>query len=302
MNQIRSLRVITIADNMAYKPRLWGHWGLSFLLEFEDSRGRGHRILFDTGGSREAFLHNVREMEIPLDEVEGLVVSHGHLDHTAALVEAVGEGGGVRVYAHPYAFQPRFFENREGKRREVGVPEGEGVAEIEEAGGEILLAREPVEVAPGVWTTGEIPRESFETVPPPSERGRRIIVVDGEEREDVIWDDLSLWMDVEGLGPVVVTGCCHSGIVNTLNHVGGVGGFDGFYGVLGGLHLVGRDEGYIRRTLEAVKPFDLRMVSPCHCTGFRAMALFLEAFPEGFILNYSGRVIEVGETPRSRLL
>ena len=302
MKAIRGLKIITIADNMAYEPNLWGHWGLSFLIEYEDSRGEGHRILFDTGGDREAFLHNLREMKLSLTQVEALVISHGHLDHTAALVEAVREIGGVRVYGHPHTFQPRFFEDQTGRRMEVGVPEGEGIVEIEEAGGEVRLTRKPIEVAPGVWTTGEIPRESFENVPPPSRGGRRIIVVDGEEQADLIWDDLSLWMNVEGRGPIVITGCCHSGIVNTLNHISRLGGFREFYGVIGGLHLIGRDDAYIMRTLEALKPYNLRLVSPCHCTGFKAMTRFLEAYPEGFILNYSGRIIEMEKLPERKVI
>ncbi len=300
MREVRNLKVATIADNMAYEPNLWGHWGLSFLLEYEDSMGEKHRILFDTGGHREAFLHNLKEMKLSLDGVEALVISHGHLDHTAALVEAVREMGGTRVYGHPHTFQPRFFEDQTGRRREIGVPKGEGIAEIERAGGEVTLTRRPIEVAPGIWTTGEIPRESFEDIPPPSRGGRRIIV-DGEERDDLIWDDLSLWMIVEDLGPLVVTGCCHSGIVNTLNHVSKLGGFREFYGVVGGLHLIGRDDNYIARTLEALKPYNLRLVSPCHCTGFKAMTHFLKAYPEGFILNYSGRILETGKELRDRL-
>lgn len=301
MEQVSRLKIITIADNMAYETNLWGHWGLSFLIEYEDSRGERHRILFDTGGDREAFLHNLREMKLSLRDVEALIISHGHLDHTAALVEAVREIGGVRVYGHPHTFQPRFFEDQTGRRREIGVPEGEGIAEIEEAGGEVTLTRRPIEVAPGIWTTGEIPRESFEDIPPPSRGGRRIIVVDGEEQTDLIWDDLSLWMYVEGRGPLIITGCCHSGIVNTLNHVSRLGGFSEFYGVIGGLHLIGRDDAYIRRTLEALKPYNLRLVSPCHCTGFKAMTHFLEAYPEGFILNYSGRIIETHRELENRV-
>ena len=301
MEQVSRLKIITIADNMAYETNLWGHWGLSFLIEYEDSRGERHRILFDTGGDREAFLHNLREMKLSLRDVEALIISHGHLDHTAALVEAGREIGGVRVYGHPHTFQPRFFEDQTGRRREIGVPEGEGIAEIEEAGGEVTLTRRPIEVAPGIWTTGEIPRESFEDIPPPSRGGRRIIVVDGEEQTDLIWDDLSLWMYVKGRGPLIITGCCHSGIVNTLNHVSRLGGFSEFYGVIGGLHLIGRDDTYIRRTLEALKPYNLRLVSPCHCTGFKAMTHFLEAYPEGFILNYSGRIIETHRELENRV-
>jgi 7,8-dihydropterin-6-yl-methyl-4-(beta-D-ribofuranosyl)aminobenzene 5'-phosphate synthase len=199
-------------------------------------------------------------------------------------------------------FLPRFFQNKMGKRRELGVPKGEGREEIEKAGAEVVLSAEPTEVLPGVWTTGQIERTTpFEKVLPLSEGERLIIVVNGKETDDQILDDQALWMRVDEVGPVVVTGCAHSGLVNTLLHVRKIGQFKQIYGVVGGTHLVGRSEDYLQQTIRELKRLGLSLISPCHCTGFKAAARLWRAFPRTFVQNFCGRTIEVGKEPESRV-
>ena len=198
---ISELRVTTIADNLVLKPGLWGQWGLSYLLEFKDAKHKQRRILFDTANDKEPFLYNIKQLELDLTGIDAIVLSHGHSDHTVATVEAVEMAGGCPVYAHPHCFQPRFYENKDGKRTRGGVPEGQGIAEIEAVGGKVVLSANPVEVVPGFWVTGQVPRvNDFEGVSPPMGGGRRIVVVDGEEVDDLILCDQSLWMEVEGEG------------------------------------------------------------------------------------------------------
>lgn len=298
LKRIGSLKVTTLADNMVQKSNFQGQWGLSFLMELEDADGVDRKIVFDTGNDRAPLLHNVRVLKAHLRDVESIVLSHGHGDHTAATVEIAKQTGGVRVYAHPHVFESRFTVDSQGRRRRGGVPTGERLNEIEGAGGEIVLSSEPVEVAPGVWTTGEIPRVSyFEVVSPPFQGGRRLISINGEEVDDLILDDQAMFMDVEGVGPFVVTGCAHAGIVNTILRVMKLGGFSGVYGFVGGTHLVQRSEEYVEETVKALRCFGLSMVSPCHCTGFKATARLMDAFTGGFVLNFCGRVIKAGEMP-----
>ena len=303
MNRIRSLKITTLAENLVQAGG-FGQWGLSFLLELEDGGGVDRKVVFDTSADRETFLRNVKLLEIDFGDVDCVVISHGHGDHTAATVEVVEAAGGVKVYGHPHTFLPRFYEDREGKRRPGGPPEGEGLAEIEAAGGEVVLSAVPVEVAPGLWTTGQVERVTpFERISPPSGAGgRRIIVVDGEEVDDQILDDQSLWADVGGVGPWVVTGCAHAGPVNTLLQAKRLGGFGGIHGLVGGTHLVGRSDEYIDQTIAELGKFGLGLISPCHCTGFKATARLWRAFPEEFVLNFCLRVIEAGKVPRRRLV
>jgi len=302
MSLIRDLRITTLAENLVM-TRCLGQWGLSFLLEFVDARGNRKKVIFDTGMHKESLLHNIKQLKVELKDLDCVVISHGHGDHTAATVEVMEAAGGVRVYAHPHTFLPRFHEDKTGKRRQHGVPKGEGLDEIEKAGGEVFLETEPTEIVPGVWTTGQIRRVTpFERALPPSEGERRIIVVDGKEIDDQILDDQALWMDVEGVGPFVITGCAHAGSVNTLLQVQRIGKFKQIHGLAGGTHLVGRSEGYLQQTIEGLKQFGLTLISPCHCTGFKATARFWQAFPKDFILNFAGRIIEVGKEPENRVI
>ena len=295
MSRIRSLKITTLAENLVQAGGL-GQWGLSFLLELEDGRGVDRKLVFDTSADMETFLRNVKILEIDLGDVDCVVISHGHGDHTAATVEVVEAAGGVKVYGHPHTFLPRFYEDREGKRRPGGPPEGEGLAEIEAAGGEVVLSAVPVEVVSGLWTTGQVERVTpFERISPPvGAGGRRIIVVDGEEVDDQILDDQSLWADVGGVGPWVVTGCAHAGPVNTMLQVKRLGGFGGIHGLVGGTHLVGRSDEYIDQTIAELRKFGLGLISPCHCTGFAGQVALRDAFGDRFVLNRVGDVLEFG--------
>ncbi|MBN2336859.1 MBL fold metallo-hydrolase [Candidatus Bathyarchaeota archaeon] len=300
---VKSLKITTLADNLVLRAGLHGQWGLSYLLELVDERGDPRKVIFDTGNDREPLLHNIKKLEVDLSDVDAVVLSHGHGDHTVATVEVVEAAGGCPVYAHPHCFLPRFYEDSKGKRTRGGVLKGQGVEDIKKVGGEVFLSEVPVEVVPGLWTTGQVPRVSgFEEVSPPTDGGRRVVVVDGEDADDQILCDQALWTEVEGVGPWVVTGCAHSGPVNTLIHTRKLGSFGDVYGFIGGTHLVGREKPYIAKTIDALKGFNLKFLSPCHCTGFRAMAMLYNAFPGSFVVNYCGRVFEAGKKPRRMVL
>jgi len=301
MGYIRSLKITTLAENLAHM-RCLGQWGLSFLLEFVDARGDDRKVIFDAGIHKESLLHNIRQLKVDLSAVDCLVLSHGHLDHTAAIVEIVGASGGGKVYAHPHTFLSRFYQEKTGRRRQIGVPKGEGLEAIEGAGGEVFLNTESKEVVPGVWTTGQIERVTSFERPLPLSKGERLIIVEkGEETDDQILDDQAIWMKVRGVGPFVITGCAHAGTVNTLLHIQRIGSFKKIYGLVGGTHLVGRSEEYLQETVKELKQLRLSLISPCHCTGFKATTKLWHAFPDAFILNFSGRVIDAGKEPERRV-
>ena len=141
----------------------------------------------------------------------------------------------------------------------------------------------------------------FERVLPLSEGERVIIVVDGEEIEDQVLDDQSLWMNVDEIGLFAITGCAHAGLVNTLLQLGRIGGFKQIHGLVGGTHLIGRSEEYLEQTVRALNQFALNLISPCHCTGFKAMTRLWQAFPDAFVLNFCGRVIEAEKEMERRI-
>ena len=301
MKQIKSLKITTLAENYAFGRGI-GQGGLSLLLELVDAEGEPRKVVFDTGINREALLHNARVIKEDFGDVDCVILSHGHHDHTATTTDIVEASGGVKVYGHPHTFNERVSENRSGKRRKIGPPEGQGIKEIEAAGGSVVLSEGPVEVVPGLSTTGEVKRRTFEEGGASSSGGRWILMVDGEETDDQIMDDLSLWTDVEGVGPWVMTGCAHAGSVNTLLQVQELSGFDEINGFIGGTHLIGRTDDYVQRTIEEMAKFKPKLISPCHCTGFKATARFWQAFPEEFVLNNSLRIIEAGKMPRHRII
>ena len=112
MGQVQALKITTLVENLVQAGGL-GQWGLSFLLELIDSKGEKRKVVFDTGNNKEAFLHNVKVLKVDLSDVDCVVISHGHGDHTAATVEVVEAAGGVKVYGHPHTFLSRFSENKE---------------------------------------------------------------------------------------------------------------------------------------------------------------------------------------------
>lgn len=302
MDPIKSLKITTIAENFVQTSGL-GQWGLSFLLELEDAKGLMRKIVFDTSANKRGFLHNARLLKINFSDVDAIVLSHGHGDHTAATVEVVKKTGGVKVYGHPHTFLPRYYEDKNGKRRRAGQPKGETLSDIEAAGGKVVLSDNPIEIVPGLWTTGQVPRTTnFEHISPPSEGGRRIILVDGEEIDDRILDDQSVFAYVKEMDPWVITGCAHAGPVNTLKHVKNVSEAKRIEALIGGTHLVRRTEDYLKNTIQELKGFNLSLVSPCHCTGFKATTRLWQAFPEEFVLNYCLRVIETGKELKERLI
>jgi 7,8-dihydropterin-6-yl-methyl-4-(beta-D-ribofuranosyl)aminobenzene 5'-phosphate synthase len=300
MTRVKKLKITTIGDNLVYEEG-HGQAGLSLLLELIDAGGKPRKVLFDTGDNKEALMHNIKFLKLNLRDIDAVVLSHGHLDHTAATVEVVEAAGGIKVYGHPHTFIQRFVK-RNGKRiRNIGVPKGQGIAEIERAGGEVLLSTEPTEVVPGLWTTGQIGRKTFETVIDLPGGGKLVADVDGKETEDRVLDDLAMWTDVEEVGPFVVTGCAHSGPINTLVQVQRLGSFDRISGLVGGTHMLWRSDDYVQRTISELKKFDFAVVSPCHCTGWKATTWSWQAFPKGFILNYCYRVIEAGKRPKQQV-
>jgi 7,8-dihydropterin-6-yl-methyl-4-(beta-D-ribofuranosyl)aminobenzene 5'-phosphate synthase len=293
--EVTGLKITTILDNITQSAGPVAHWGFSTLLDCEAS-GNRRRVLLDTGSDRECVLRNLKELKIDLRGIDAIVLSHGHWDHTSATVDVVKAAGGVKVYVHPSAFQPVYRLTDAGERRMISIPKGQGLAEIEAAGGEVVFSKAPIEAAPGVWATGEVPRGSFETV---MDLVEERLVREGSDAPDTIPDDQSLFLHERGVGLIVVTGCAHSGPLNILAHVEALTG-ERVKALIGGTHLTGRRPEYTRATIEGLRRHCLSILSPCHCTGFKAMAELYSAFPESFTLNYSGNTMEPAKMIRER--
>ena len=255
------------------KPRLKNKHGLSFFIQARIGDDKV-TVLMDTGPSSEALLHNVDAIGVNLEDVNVIALSHGHYDHTGGLLEALKRmKKRVPVIAHPTVFDPKF--SLMPHLRLIGAPFN--VSDAESAGGVPVFASNPVKIADGVTATGEVPRiTAFESV-----RGFWTAKKGGFV-EDVMLDDQSLVIDVEGKGLVVVAGCAHAGIINTVKHAQKITGNSRVYAVLGGFHLWNADNRRIRATITELEKLDTKFVAPCHCTGKKAVKKFAEAFGDRY--------------------
>jgi len=297
LESVKRLRITTLADNLTYHASLVGQWGLSFLLQIDDVHGREHKIILDTAAQKDALIFNIDRLKINLRDLEAIVLSHGHADHTAATVElATRSRRRVQVVGHPHTFRNRYLVTKKGKKWSR-VPKGERTEDLEQVGARLILTKEPHEIIPGVLTTGEIPRlTSYEKIP-----GRRFIVIDRQPQRDHVLDDQSLIVNVRGQGAWVFSGCAHSGIVNTLGRVKDISSLP-IHAVIGGFHLVLKRDKEIKPIVDALKSYRPRLISPCHCTGFLATGMIWDAFEKEFILNFTGRTIDSGKATQPRVI
>lgn len=285
---VRSVRVTTLADNVVYDSRLLGQFGFAAFLQIRDKDGKEHSAVFDTGRNKTALLYNVKTLKLDLSSLEYIILSHGHHDHTAATVELIKRSRQkVKVIAHPHAFLPKFRVEK-GKRRYHGVPKGERKTDIVKAGGEVVETTRPFELFPGVCTSGEIKRATpFEKM-----TWKNLTIVDGKQVKEQVWDDQALFMNIAGKGLLVLIGCAHAGVVNTLQSALDVTKVGRIYGFIGGTHLIRPKETRLLETVRRLKEFDLQLISPAHCTGHKSISALNEAFPRAFVLNYAGRTID----------
>jgi 7,8-dihydropterin-6-yl-methyl-4-(beta-D-ribofuranosyl)aminobenzene 5'-phosphate synthase len=245
-----------------------------------------HTVLFDYGLSPVAVPFNMDVLRIDLTQIEAMALSHGHPDHMNGF-EAVMEklpGKPLPLVLHPAAFTaPRYFKFSEEFK--IMFPEITR-AGVEAAGAEIIESAGPHLLADdGIMFLGEIPRVTdFEKGVPFA-----YCVRDGEEQWDSIPDDTALVADLRGKGLVVLSGCAHAGIINTVQQARQVTGVDEVHAVMGGFHLTGPAfEPIIGRTVEEMQRFAPDYVVPTHCSGRRALRAFEEAMPEQTLTNLSG--------------
>jgi 7,8-dihydropterin-6-yl-methyl-4-(beta-D-ribofuranosyl)aminobenzene 5'-phosphate synthase len=241
-------------------------------------------LLFDTGQGL-TLLHNARRMNKDLSTVSTVVISHGHYDHAGGLKPLLEECGSKLVCSHPSVFTPRFRVKDTGECYPIGIQWNR--EELEEAGATFDLSKEFRAIAPGVYLTGEVPRVTdFET-------GDQGLYCDCTGQEiDTTPDDQSLVLETDK-GLVLVLGCCHAGVVNTVEHVAYMTGRRDFYAVIGGTHLGFCSQEQIVKTVAALRSLGIKKLAASHCTGFAASARLSREFPVEFQTAMVGYTLEV---------
>jgi 7,8-dihydropterin-6-yl-methyl-4-(beta-D-ribofuranosyl)aminobenzene 5'-phosphate synthase len=269
------IRITTLSENTANYGFL-AEWGLSILVEVD-----GMRILMDTGLSLTA-VHNAQLMGIDLSKIDRIVLSHGHVDHTGGLREILRIKKKVEVIAHPAIWDSK-YTRRDGQKegQYIGIPYSR--EELESQGAHFELTKEPVHISEHTMTTGEIQMLlEYEAV-----ENNLFVKKDGILHQDLLADDLALIIDSE-FGLVVVLGCAHRGIVNTLRHAKNLTGKNLVYAVIGGTHLIRASEERIEKTIADLRAFGVQRLGVSHCTGFRASARLAQEFQDAFFLNNAG--------------
>ncbi|MCW3999210.1 MAG: MBL fold metallo-hydrolase [Candidatus Bathyarchaeota archaeon] len=252
--------------------------------------GEVSTVLFDAGMSAEGVVLNAQRMGVDLTTVDWVVLSHGHYDHFGGLSSALNAIGkqNLPLITHDYMFRPRGTASASGTVR-VNLP---FPSPSQLASAKIINTTQPYLIANGgVCVTGEIPRVTrFEIGYPPNR-----VQVHGKWIPDPdILDDRALVLHLAGKGLVIISGCAHAGIVNTVRYAQKISGESKVYGVLGGFHLAGKEnERRIEATIEEFRCFSPELIAPCHCTGWRAVQAFAREFPEAFAQNSVGHLYRV---------
>ena len=275
------LRITTLSENTAGAVDLLAEWGLSILIE----TGK-ENILFDTGQTITAS-YNTDSLEIDLNRIDKIILSHGHYDHTGGLRQILRKmGKEVEIVAHPDIWANKYRRRKGKKDKYIGIPFQR--QELESLGAKFTLTTKPVNVADNVMTTGEVPMVTdYETID-------SNLFVKGNDgwQPDKLLDDLSLIINTER-GLVVVLGCAHRGMVNTLYHAQQLTGVKTIHAVLGGAHLISASKKRIRLTIAALKELGVQRLGLCHCTSLPAMSLLAQEFGDKFFFNIAGTIFEL---------
>lgn len=268
------MQVSILIENTVGRPLdVLGEHGLGLWVRTPE-----HQFLYDTGQSG-ALVHNAAVLGVLLREAEAVVLSHGHYDHTGGLRAALKAiGRAVPVLAHPDLFSDHRVSEPD---RFVGIPFSR--TELEACGAEFRWTAEPLEIFPGVWASGTVPKTNA------FERGDARMYVLEEDRRvpDPLRDDLSLYLDTPG-GLVILTGCAHAGVVNITEHARSVTGRERIRAVIGGTHLTPVDADQLEKTIAYLKGLDLELLAACHCTGLPVAARLAAEFGRRFSFGSTG--------------
>ncbi len=297
----RKLRLVTLSENTANWLWLLGEWGWSMLVQAD-----GFNLLFDTG-LRVSATFNAQAMGIDLACVDKLALSHGHVDHTGGLRDVLELMRGtigrsnflerrsapIDIVCHPDVWGPKYIKHGDPAYSFRGIPFVK--AELEERqGARFVESREPVWLTDDIIWSGEVPmRNDYETIAPICflKKGEGTYREgDAEFAPDPLTDDAALYIRTE-LGLIIVLGCAHRGMINTVHHAQQVTGMDKVHLIVGGTHLIGASDYQMHSTIDELKRLKVARVGVSHCTGLAAASRLAVALgPDVFFHNNAGNV------------
>jgi 7,8-dihydropterin-6-yl-methyl-4-(beta-D-ribofuranosyl)aminobenzene 5'-phosphate synthase len=269
----------------------------------KNSSSINNTFLFDTGVSKNGVVHNANTFGIDFKKLDGIILSHGHFDHFTGLVNIIKRisdrqlsTANLDVFAHPDAFLRRWEIYPDGKRAKMPFLDE---TQLKKAGATIHkntgITLLPNQYSPSLLITGQIPREtSFE-------KGFPFQYAENTHKDDkknlvpdpLVKDDQAIVINVRNKGLIILTGCGHAGVINSINYAKKITGVDKIYAVIGGFHLPadgGIYEEAIDPTLKELQKANPEYIVPCHCTGWLATNKIIDLMPEKFIQSAVGTI------------
>lgn len=257
--------VTILVENSTPAPGVYGEYGFAALVNAGD-----RRFLFDTG-SAGALFANAAALGVELDQIEDVIISHGHFDHTGAMTNLIALGGVKRIHAHPDIFSHRLVPLGNGQSRDIGS--SFNLQQVDDAGIEMMFTEKFTQLSPGVNLTGMIPRlTAYENT-----GGNFKVEVGGELLDDNLNDDMSMVIEHPD-GLIIISGCAHAGIINTIEYAIKMTGQKQILAFIGGTHLITASPDRLDFTVEALKKIGPANLIVSHCTGFPASARLYNEF------------------------
>jgi len=275
------LRITTLSENTAGLGNFLGEWGLSILVETE-----GLHLLLDAGQGISA-VYNADILGIDLSQTDKIILSHGHYDHTGGLRQVLRKiKRATEIIAHPDIWAAKYARRKGQTEKYIGIPYQR--QELESLGANFNLSTKPTKISANITTTGEIPMVTeFEEIEP-----NLLVKESAGFQPDKLLDDQALIINTE-VGLVVILGCAHRGIINTLYYAQQLTGAKKIHTVLGGCHLIDASEERVRLTIAALKELDIQILGVSHCTGLPAACLMAQEFGDKFFFNNAGTTISL---------
>jgi 7,8-dihydropterin-6-yl-methyl-4-(beta-D-ribofuranosyl)aminobenzene 5'-phosphate synthase len=276
---VNKIALTIIMDNYVQSPGLTAEHGWSILIESGEDT-----ILFDTGASHN-IINNLKQLGFTAYMINKIFISHGHYDHTGGLYYiARSSSRQIELFTHPAVFTKKFKVIKKLKKIYIGMPFEKDV--YSDYGIMFRTGKTSLKISRDIYSTGEIEKTlSFENT-----KTAFINKINGFNRHDDLIDDTGLIIETKK-GIILITGCAHRGLINTIRQAQKISGYDHFTAVIGGFHLANKDKSYMKKTLSELKDTSIDLIVPAHCSGVEGYRALKEAFGEKCQHGYTGKKI-----------